>query len=80
MEDVDVFDRLWWWSVLLLGNFLEIGETGLEIPAYHPVHVHEHLHDLGHERRRTMHQPCDICCVALRHKGEFGGVVGLEGF
>ena len=27
-----------------------------------------------------MHQPCDICCIALRQQSEFGGVVGLEGF
>ena len=51
---------------------------GFEILADHVVHVDEHLHHLGHERRRTVHRPGDQRGIALRHKGELGGVVTFE--
>jgi hypothetical protein len=60
------------------GDGFQIGETDGEILADHVVHVHEHMHDLRHERTRTIHQPCDGGDFTLRRHRELGGVVPFK--
>src|SRR6266849_6718242 len=63
---------------LVLGNNLQVGKTGLEVLADHAVHVDEYGDELRNIEHGALHDPGDVCGVALGFQREFDDVVGFE--
>src|SRR2546427_2199037 len=63
---------------LVLGNNLQVGKTGLEVLADHAVHVDEYGNELRNIEHGALHEPGDVCGVALGFEREFDDVVRFE--
>src|SRR5437762_14128573 len=63
---------------LVLTNSLQIGKTGLEVLADHAVHVDEYGNELRNIEHGALHDPGDVCGVALGLARELVEIVRVE--
>src|SRR5262245_8885059 len=66
-------------TLLLLGDSLQLAEPLLDLAAGHLVAIDEDAHAPDHERLPTAHRPCDRGPVAVRLERALHRVTGFHG-